>query len=123
MATAKQLPSGSWRVQVYDKETGKYLSFTSKLPGKAGKNEAELMAREYQLGRKQKRDDAYDGYISVMKAADGMVEEVPEREYLISHNNSRLSERPQEQPCSTVEYIHQGLDCKRYTGVYQPPCS
>ena len=28
-------------------------------------------------------DDAYDGYISVMKAADGMVEEVPEREYLI----------------------------------------
>lgn len=51
MAKAKQLPSGSWRVQVYDKETGKYLSFTSKLPGKAGKNEAELMAREYQLGQ------------------------------------------------------------------------
>jgi integrase len=54
MAKAKQLPSGSWRVQVYDGETKKYLSFTSKLPGKAGKAEAELMAREYQLGRKQK---------------------------------------------------------------------
>lgn len=54
MATAKQLPSGSWRVRVYDKETGKYVSFTSKLPGKAGKNEAELMAREYQLGLKEK---------------------------------------------------------------------
>lgn len=71
MAKAKQLPSGSWRVQVYDKETGKYLSFTSKLPGKAGKNEAELMAREYQLGRKQKREagktvgECIDEYISL----------------------------------------------------------
>lgn len=71
MAKAKQLPSGSWRVQVYDKETGKYLSFTSKLPGKAGKNEAELMAREYQLGRKHKREagktvgECIDEYISL----------------------------------------------------------
>lgn len=31
MAKAKQLPSGSWRVRVYDSETGKYLSFTSNL--------------------------------------------------------------------------------------------
>ena len=55
MAKAKQLPSGSWRVQVYDGELKKTISFTSKLPGKAGKAEAELMAREYQLGIKQKR--------------------------------------------------------------------
>ncbi|MBP5361926.1 MAG: site-specific integrase [Ruminococcus sp.] len=55
MATAKQLPSGSWRVQVYDKELKKTVSFTSKLPGKSGKAEAELMAREYQLGLKKKR--------------------------------------------------------------------
>lgn len=55
MAKAKQLPSGSWRVQVYDGELKKTVSFTSKLPGKAGKAEAELMAREYQLGIKQKR--------------------------------------------------------------------
>lgn len=55
MAKAKQLPSGSWRVQVYDNELKKTVSFTSKLPGKAGKAEAELMAREYQLGLKQKR--------------------------------------------------------------------
>lgn len=53
MAKAKQLPSGSWRVQVYDNETKKYLSFTSKLPGKAGKNEAELLAKEWQAGRKK----------------------------------------------------------------------
>lgn len=56
MATAKQLPSGSWRVRVYDSETGKYLSFTSKLPGKAGKNEAEFLAKEWQAGKKQKKD-------------------------------------------------------------------
>ncbi|MDE7363833.1 MAG: site-specific integrase [Ruminococcus sp.] len=53
MATAKELPSGSWRVRVYDKETGKYISFTSELKGKAGKNEAELMAKEWQVNRKQ----------------------------------------------------------------------
>lgn len=55
MAKAKQLPSGSWRVQVYDGELKKTVSFTSKLPGKAGKAEAEMMAREYQLGIRQKR--------------------------------------------------------------------
>ena len=54
MAKAHQLPSGSWRVRVYDKQLQKYVSFTSQLPGKAGKAEAELMAREYQLGVRQK---------------------------------------------------------------------
>lgn len=29
MATAKRLPSGSYRVRVYDKNTGKYKSFTA----------------------------------------------------------------------------------------------
>lgn len=52
MATAKQLPSGSWRCRVYDKQTGKYVSFTSQLPGKKGKAEAELMARQFQLERR-----------------------------------------------------------------------
>lgn len=56
MATAKQLPSGSWRIRVYDRELGKQVSFTSNLPGKAGKNEAELMAREYQLGKRRKQE-------------------------------------------------------------------
>lgn len=57
MAKAKQLPSGSWRVQVYDSETKKYRSFTSKLPGKAGKNEAEFLAKEWQSGRKKRSSD------------------------------------------------------------------
>lgn len=31
MATAKKLPSGSYRVRVYDKNTGKYKSFTAEM--------------------------------------------------------------------------------------------
>ena len=42
MATAKKLPSGSYRVRAYDKATGKYKSFTAKT-----KKEAELMAAEW----------------------------------------------------------------------------
>lgn len=62
MATAKQLPSGSWRVQVYDKVTKKYLSFTSQLPGKAGKNEAELLAKEWQAGHKKRPESTKTVY-------------------------------------------------------------
>lgn len=39
MAKAKQLPSGSWRVHIYNGELKKQISFTSNLPGKAGKAE------------------------------------------------------------------------------------
>lgn len=55
MANAKQLPSGSWRIRIYDGDLKKQVSFTSDLPGKAGKAEAELMAREYQLGKREKK--------------------------------------------------------------------
>lgn len=71
MAKAKQLPSGSWRCRVYDNEIKKQVSFTSNLPGKAGKNEAELMAREYLTGKKQKKEqgrtigECIDEYISL----------------------------------------------------------
>ena len=56
MASAKELKSGSWFIRVYDKETKQQVCFTSKLKGKAGKTEAELMAREYLLGKRQKRE-------------------------------------------------------------------
>lgn len=46
MATAKKLPSGSYRVRAYDKTTGKYKSFTAKT-----KKEAELMAAEWLNGK------------------------------------------------------------------------
>lgn len=71
MAKASQLPSGSWRVRVYDKETGKRISFTSKQTGKAGKAEAELFAREYQLGKRRKAEggltigECIDEYIAL----------------------------------------------------------
>ena len=71
MAEAKKLPSGSWRIRIYDNELKKQVSFTSYLPGKAGKAEAELMAREYQLGRKKKKEqgrtigECIDEYIAL----------------------------------------------------------
>ena len=58
MPKAHQLPSGSWRVRVYDPVEKKYVSFTSKLPGKSGKAEAELMGRQYQLGLRKKKKDS-----------------------------------------------------------------
>lgn len=56
LPTAYELPSHSWRCRVYDKELKKQVSFTSKLKDKAGKNEAELMAREYLAGKREKRE-------------------------------------------------------------------
>lgn len=83
MATAKQLPSGSWRVRVYDNETKKYLSFTSNLPGKAGKNEAEFLAKEWQAGRKKKT-------VSTQKTVFQLVKEyIESKEALLSPSSIR----------------------------------
>ena len=83
MAKAKQLPSGSWRVRVYDSSTGKYLSFTSKLPGKAGKNEAEFLAKEWQAGRKKKT-------VSSQKTIYELVKEyIESKEALLSPSSIR----------------------------------
>lgn len=71
MAKAKQLPSGSWNIRIYDNDLKKQVSFTSDTPGKAGKAEVELMAREYQLGRRQKKEsgktvgECIDEYIAL----------------------------------------------------------
>lgn len=61
MANANKLPSGSWRVQVishYEYVNGKKkpvrVSFTSNLPGKKGKAEAERMASEWELTRRER---------------------------------------------------------------------
>lgn len=68
MATAKKLPSGSWRVQVYShKDNGKkvYESFTA--PTKA---EAEMKAAKYAMQKKLRArydltvKDALEGYIN-----------------------------------------------------------
>lgn len=71
LPTAYELPSHSWRCRVYDKELKKQVSFTSKLKDKAGKNEAELMAREYLAGKREKREkgktvgECIDEYINL----------------------------------------------------------
>lgn len=68
MAKAKKLPSGNWRVRIYigDDDSGKhvYKSFTAET-----KKEAEFLAAEYNLKRKEKPKDvtvgdAIDGYIA-----------------------------------------------------------
>lgn len=100
MAKAKQLPSGSWRVQVYDKETGKYLSFTSKLPGKAGKNEAEYMAKEWQAGHSKKQTDSnktvYDLVKEYIESKEPLLSPSSIRGYYIILENSLgdLRDRP-----------------------------
>lgn len=80
MATAKKLPSGSWRCQVFshyepvfssdgdpviDSKTGKqrqkriYESFTCDDPGPRGKRKAEAMAAAYAVEKEQKIEYAY----------------------------------------------------------------
>lgn len=91
MATAKKLPSGSWRCQAYshtekviDAKNGKwkdkriYESFTSDDPSPRGKKEAEAAAALFQLSKeKQPRNnqhrnmtltDAIDAYIESREA-------------------------------------------------------
>lgn len=70
MATARKLPSGSWRVRVYDSTTGKYKSFTSDDTSAKGKRKAEKMADDYLLGLQIKANDtsiqaAIEEYISL----------------------------------------------------------
>lgn len=49
MPTAKRLPSGNYRVRVYDAATKKYKSFTAET-----KRQAEFLAAEYSAGKKEK---------------------------------------------------------------------
>ena len=73
MATAKKLPSGSWRCQVYDytDENGKrhYKSFTSTDQSAKGKREAERMAADYAAEKELRSHctltfgEAFDSYV------------------------------------------------------------
>lgn len=79
MATARRLPSGSWRVQVFShyeikdgKKIRKYESFTSADKTRAGKKEAERMAAEWAYKRTERQRsvsllDAVNSYISTRK--------------------------------------------------------
>ena len=81
MPIAKKLPSGSWRCQVFShyeetiqpdgtiKKKRIYKSFTSDDPSKKGKKEAELMAAQYSMQKKEVKEcsiavsDAINRYI------------------------------------------------------------
>lgn len=89
MATAKKLPSGSWRCQAYshtervlDGKTGKwkdkriYESFTSDTPTPAGKREAEAAAALFQLNKSKTlaRKKPEYGNMTLTEAIDKYVE-------------------------------------------------
>lgn len=77
---SKKLPSGSWRVQVFDHKdsTGKrhYKSFTSDDPSPAGKREAEFAAAQFMLNKdkapSRKRQDY--GNLTLTEAIDKYIE-------------------------------------------------
>ena len=80
MPKAKKLPSGSWRVQLvshYEYVNGKKkpvrLSFTSDLPGKEGRKEAERLAAEWIYTHRERAEavtvhDAIVRYIKIKTA-------------------------------------------------------
>lgn len=73
MATAKKLPSGNWRVQLYcgKDENGKrlYESFTAPT-----RKEAERMAATFNGDRKQRAADRAAGRITLAQAMDEFIE-------------------------------------------------
>ena len=87
MATAKKLPSGSWRCQAFshtekviDEKTGKtkskrvYESFTSDDPSLRGKKEAEAAAALFQLN-KEKRPKSHEyRNMTLSEAIDAYIE-------------------------------------------------
>ena len=66
MANARKLPSGRWNVQVYDKESGKRMSFTEDT-----KRKAEYAALEWQLEKKRKEKVGMTVGEAIEKYIDG----------------------------------------------------
>lgn len=65
MATARKLPSGSYRCRVYDRTTGKYKSFTAPTKKEAEHKAAEFLRyRVYLKNDKQTVRDACQQYIN-----------------------------------------------------------
>lgn len=86
MAKAKKLPSGNWRVQVYDKNTGKYKSFTAPT-----KREAEYKAIQYSVSNTNTNSyenltlkEAYERYIN---SKSSVLSPSTIKEYVRSYNN------------------------------------
>ncbi len=80
MATARKLPSGSWRCLVYDytDENGKrkYKSFTSDDPSATGKRFCEMEAAAYAALKEQRSKSG--GNLTVREAIDRYIEKYPQ---------------------------------------------
>lgn len=150
MATAKQLPSGTWRCLVYshseklfddngkpiiDPKTGKqkekrfYESFTSNLPGKKGKKDAERQADAFLIEKDHKRrpenltvKEACEKYI---KLKENVLSETTLRGYetIIKNNIADIAELPirkltQEDVQRWVNLISINLSPKTVRNIY-----
>lgn len=109
MATARKLPSGSWRCQVYshteriyNEKTGEwkdrrvYESFTSDDPSPAGKREAELAAAQFaatKQGRKSMRN---------MPLAQAMEDYIESRSNVLSPSTLREYRRMKEKNYNSI---------------------
>ena len=104
MAKAKKLPSGNWRVQVYDKITGKYKSFTAPT-----KKEAEYKAAEYLMKTNSNNSyedmtlrEAYERYIN---SKSSVLSPSTIKEYVRSYNNDFKKLMPLNLSKITPEYV------------------
>lgn len=109
MATARKLPSGSWRCQVYShteriynkktdewKDRRVYESFTSDDPSPAGKREAELAAAQFaatKQGRKSMRN---------MPLSQAMEDYIESRSNVLSPSTLREYRRMKEKSYSGI---------------------
>ena len=112
LATAKKLPSGTWRTQVYshkepvlgkngkpliDEKTGKvkerrvYESFTCDTPGKQGKKEVERQAAIFlaEKGRKKRPENltVRDAFEKYLKVKENVLSPATLRGYISIKNN------------------------------------
>ena len=130
MATAKKLPSGSWRVRVVDHyETGPdgkrktvFQSFTSNDTSKNGKKEAERMAAEWEYSRKKRPESisVHDCIEKYIEAKSGVLSPATVGGYLTclkNHYSSEFgNERLRDLTDEKVQLFISSLSASGFTG-------
>lgn len=117
MAEAKKLPSGNYRVRVYDKETKSYKSFTAET-----KDEAELMALEWKTGRKKKPktnktiEECIDEYINLK----GNILSPTTIDKYDNIKRNQLSKKFLHIPLLSIDQNNVQEEINRLSGIYSP---
>ena len=100
MPTARKLPSGSWRCQVFShteeiiqadgtiKKKRIYESFTSDVPGPKGKRIAEQMAAEFAANKESHKEARGQRRLYVWRSDRSIYQK--QRSYIVSPNNYGL---------------------------------